>query len=128
MESMEASMFRLLNGWGRPWLLSATVGLVVFGLAHQVLVAPAPAAFVGLLVDDDSFTITSTADGVEVEYGDTSSEPDLVVRTDYEGFLDAGEGRISLDEFAARHLEIVEGAAHADAFFTLMGAAMSEGR
>ena len=78
-----------------------------------------------LLINDESFTIVSTAGGVEVEYGDTSREPDLVVRTDYEGFLDAGEGRISLDEFATRHLEIVDGAAHAEAFHTLMRAAMT---
>lgn len=78
-----------------------------------------------LLIDDDSFTIISTTDGVEVEYGDTRSEPDLVVRTTYEGFLDAGEGRISLDEFATRHVEIVDGAAHAEAFLTLMSAAMT---
>jgi len=78
-----------------------------------------------LLIDDDSFTIISTADRVAVEYGDTSSEPDVVVRTDYEGFLDAGEGRISLDEFATRHIDIVDGAAHADAFLTLMSAAMT---
>ena len=78
-----------------------------------------------LLVDDDSFTIISTAEDVEVKYRDTSSEPDLVARTDYEGFLDAGEGRISLDEFATRHLEIVDGAAHANAFLMLMGAALT---
>jgi DNA-binding HxlR family transcriptional regulator len=78
-----------------------------------------------LLVDDDSFTITSTSDGVRVDYRDTSNEPDLVARTDYQGFLDAGEGRISFDEFATRHLEIVDGAAHSDTFLTLMGAAMT---
>jgi DNA-binding HxlR family transcriptional regulator len=78
-----------------------------------------------LLVDDDSFTIISTSDGVRVDYRDTSVEPDLVARTDYQGFLDVGEGRISFDEFAARHLEIVDGAAHTDAFLTLMGAAMT---
>ncbi len=44
----------------------------------------------------------------------------------YQGFLDAGEGRISFDEFATRHLEIIDGAAHADAFLTLMGAAMTD--
>ena len=78
-----------------------------------------------LLVDDDTFTIISTADTIRVEYGATTSDPDLVARTDYEGFLEAGEGRISLEEFTARHLEIVDGAAHADAFLTLMGAAMT---
>ena len=80
-----------------------------------------------LLIDDESFTIISTTDGVEVEYGDTRSEPDLVVRTTYEEFLDAGERRISLDEFTTRHIEIVDGAAHAEAFLMLMRAAMSGG-
>ena len=79
-----------------------------------------------LFVDDDSFTIFSTSHGVKVDYRNTSNEPDLVARTDYQGFLDAGEGRISFDEFATRHLEIVDGAAHSDAFLTLMGAAMTD--
>lgn len=78
-----------------------------------------------LLIDGDSFTIVSTADRVEVNYRDTRTEPDLVASTDYKGFLDVGEGRISLEEFAARHFEIVDGATHAEAFFKLMGAAMA---
>lgn len=78
-----------------------------------------------LVIDGECFTIVSTADGVEVEYGDTTREPDVVVRTGYEEFLDAGEGRTSLEEFSTRHLEIVDGADHADAFLTLMGAAMT---
>lgn len=83
-----------------------------------------PDLVVCLLVNDDSFTIVSADDGVEVEYGDTDRQPDLVVRTDYEAFLDAGEGRLSLDEFAARHLEVIDGAAHADAFFAFLAEAM----
>jgi DNA-binding HxlR family transcriptional regulator len=85
-----------------------------------------PDLVIRLLVDDDSFTITSTADTVEVDYRSTSTEPDVVARTDYQGFLDAGEGRISLDEFTTGHLEIVNGAAHTDAFLTLMGTAMTD--
>jgi DNA-binding HxlR family transcriptional regulator len=84
-----------------------------------------PDLVVRLLIDADSFTIISTTTRVEVKYRDTSTKPDLVVRTDYQGFLDAGEGRIPFDEFATRHLEIVDGAAHAEAFLTLMGAAMT---
>lgn len=80
-----------------------------------------------LLIDDDSFTIISTPDEIEVHYQDTTREPDLVARADYEGFLEAGEGRISFDEFTTRHLEIIDGTDHADAFLTLMGAAMSRG-
>lgn len=78
-----------------------------------------------LLIDDDSFTIISTADEVEVKYRDTSTEPDLVVRTTYHGFLDVGEGRISFDEFSTRHIEIIDGAAHIETFARLMSAAMT---
>ena len=78
-----------------------------------------------LLIDNDSFTIISTTDRVEVQYQDTTREPDLVARADYEGFLEAGEGRISFDKFTNRHLEIIDGAAHADAFLALMRAAMT---
>jgi DNA-binding HxlR family transcriptional regulator len=84
-----------------------------------------PDLVVRLLIDDESFTIISTADRVEVNYRDTLTEPDLVARTNYQAFLETGEGLISFDEFATRHLEIVEGAAHADAFLTLMRTAMT---
>jgi DNA-binding HxlR family transcriptional regulator len=88
-------------------------------------VSDRPNLVVRLLVDDDAFTITSTPDSVRVEYGDTDSEPDLVARTDYEGFLEAGEGRITLEDFATNHLEILDGARHADTFLALMQSAMT---
>jgi DNA-binding HxlR family transcriptional regulator len=78
-----------------------------------------------LLIDRDTFTIISTADKVQVEYGDTSTEPELVARADYEGFLETAEGRIAFEEFASQHLEIVDGAAHAGTFLTLMRAVMT---
>ncbi len=78
-----------------------------------------------LLVDDDTFTIISTTDSVEVSYADTSTKPDLVLRTDYDGFLDVGEGRISPEEFATQHLEIIDGAAHANTFLNLIANAMT---
>jgi hypothetical protein len=53
------------------------------------------------------------------------TEPDLVARTDYQAFLDTGEGHISFDEFATQHLEIIDGTAHADTFLTLMRTAMT---
>ncbi|MDH3681371.1 MAG: helix-turn-helix transcriptional regulator [Acidimicrobiia bacterium] len=84
-----------------------------------------PNLVVRLLVDDDSFTITSSTDDVDVEYGDTSTEPDLTARTDYERFLDAGEGRISPDEFATQYLDIIDGADHTDTFLALIGAAIT---
>jgi DNA-binding HxlR family transcriptional regulator len=78
-----------------------------------------------LLVGDDSFTIISTADRVEVNYRDTLTEPDLVVRTSYQAFLDTGEGLMPFDEFTTRHLEIIDGVEHAATFLALMKAAMT---
>lgn len=39
-----------LKRWVRPWAASATTGIFVFASAHQVLVAWAPAVYVGLPV------------------------------------------------------------------------------
>ena len=39
-----------LNGWVRPWAASATTGIFVFATLHQVLVAWAPAVYIGLPV------------------------------------------------------------------------------
>ncbi len=84
-----------------------------------------PNLTVRLLIDDDTFTVISSPDALEVEYGETTTPADLVIRTDYVGFLDLGEGRISLEEFEARHLEVIEGQEHVSTFASLMSAAMS---
>lgn len=83
-----------------------------------------PALMVGLIVDGERFTIISTPDAVGVAYGGTATA-DLVVRTDYEALLDVADGLIPLDEFAAGHVEVVEGAEHADTFFGLMAAVLT---
>lgn len=84
-----------------------------------------PNLTVRLLIEDETFTVLSSPDGVDVEYGETTTPADLIIRTDYVGFLDVGEGRISLEEFAAQHLEIVQGPEHVDTFATLMSAAVA---
>ncbi len=43
-------MLRGIKSWVKPWAVSATVGLLIFGAFHQVLVAWAPGVFVGLPV------------------------------------------------------------------------------
>ena len=63
---------------------------------------------------------------VDVAYGETTTPADLVVRTDYVGFLDVRGGRISLEEFGAEHLEVVEGPEHVGTFATLMSEALAE--
>ena len=75
-----------------------------------------------LIVDDAEFTITSTAEAVDVEWGATRDPVDIVVGTNYEAFLDVGEGVMTLDDFAANHLDIVTGEENAPAFLALMAA------
>jgi DNA-binding HxlR family transcriptional regulator len=84
-----------------------------------------PDMVVRLLIDDDTFTIVSSPDGVDVEYGESSTVADLVARTSYEAFLDLGEGIMPPEQFAADHLEFIDGAEHATAFFALMGGAFA---
>ena len=78
-----------------------------------------------LIVDDADFTIISTAEAVEVEWGPTLDPVDIVVRTDYEAFLDVGEGLMTLDDFMANHLDIVTGKDNAPAFLALIGPALT---
>ena len=84
-----------------------------------------PNLVIRLLIDDEIFTIISTPDRVEVEYGETATLADLVVRTNYVAFLDVAEGRISLADFGAEHLEVVEGLEHVGAFAVLMNSALT---
>jgi DNA-binding HxlR family transcriptional regulator len=84
-----------------------------------------PELTIRLLIEDETFTVVSSPDQVDIEYGETNTLADLVIRTNYVGFLDAGEGRISLEEFAAEHLEVVQGPEHIDTFATLMSAAVA---
>lgn len=75
---------------------------------------------------DDVFTIVSIRAMVEVRYGDTSVLADVVVRTGYEAFLDVGQGSMSLEDFAAQHIEVIEGSQNVGAFLTLMNAAINQ--
>ena len=83
-----------------------------------------PNLTVRLIIDDETFTIVSSPDGVDVEYGETAVPADLVVRTDYVGLLDVSEGLMSLEEYGSEHLEVVEGPEYIGAFAALMSAAV----
>jgi DNA-binding HxlR family transcriptional regulator len=84
-----------------------------------------PDLTVRLLIDDDTFTVISTPARLEVEYGETAIPVDLVVRTNYVGFLAVAEGRMSFQDFGSQHLEVVEGPEHLDTFVKLMNAAVA---
>ncbi len=88
-------------------------------------VADRPHLVVRLLIDDDFLTIRSTPAAIEVMHGPTSDTPDLVIRTDYIGFLDLAEGNLALEDFESSHLQILEGAEHANTFLELMVAAFT---
>lgn len=77
-----------------------------------------------LIVDDAEFTITSTVEAVDVEWGRTVESVDVVARTGYEAFLDVGEGVMPVDVFVANHLDFVSGAESAPAFLALIGPAL----
>ena len=82
-----------------------------------------PNLTVRLLIDDETFTVVSSPDEVRVEYGETTVPVDLVIGTNYVAFLAVGEGRMSWEEFAPQHLEVVEGQEHIGTFAALMSAA-----
>ena len=79
-----------------------------------------------LHIDDDVITIVSTSATVDVRYGDISLPADVVLQTSYEAFLDVAEGLMPAKDFIARHIEVIEGAQNAGAFFALMGAAITQ--
>ncbi len=78
---------------------------------------------VRLLVKDDTFTITPTPSGVEVEYGPSDTTAQLTARLDYAAFLELGEGRIDPNDFVAQYLEIIDGADYRAQFLGLLRAA-----
>jgi DNA-binding HxlR family transcriptional regulator len=87
-------------------------------------VADRPDLRARLIVDEAEFTISSTVEAVDVEWGRTVDPVDVVARTSYKAFLDVGEGVMSMDEFVADHLDVVTGAEKAPAFLALMGPAI----
>jgi DNA-binding HxlR family transcriptional regulator len=78
-----------------------------------------------LHIDNDVITIMSTPATIDVRYGDTSTPADVVIQTSYEAFLDVAEGSMPAEDFIAHHVEVIEGAQNARAFFALMGAAIT---
>ena len=58
-----------------------------------------------LIVDEEPFAFTVDCGVVDVKAGNASS-PEAVVATSYEPMIAVADGRMSLDEFSSRHLEI----------------------
>ncbi len=84
-----------------------------------------PTMVVRLHVDDEVFTIDSDPDRVDVDYGTTDDQPDLVIRVGYEPFIAAAEGQIPLDRFQREHVDVIEGADRLADFAALMAPALT---
>jgi len=60
----------------------------------------------GLIVDGEAFTITARDGLIDVRYAPANA-PDVVMTTSYEPMVTAGDGRMSMDEFVANHIQVV---------------------
>ncbi len=78
-----------------------------------------------LHIDNDVITIVSTPATIDVRYAETSLPADVVIQTNYEAFLDVAEGAMPAADFITHHVKVIEGAQNAEAFFALMGAAIT---
>ncbi len=98
-----------------------------------------PTLLVHLLIDADTLVVRLSPDEVEVlhgsaaeargmdgdaAHGESPVQPDLLLRTSYEGFLDLAEGRIGLREFIADHREVLHGDERVADFATVMAKAL----
>lgn len=78
-----------------------------------------------LVVDDEHFGIFVKGTSVSVTYGSQPQAP-TAVRTDYESFMAAGDGRMSASEFSSNHIAVLRGdPAIAAALFALLGRAFT---
>ena len=106
----------------RPGNLRTLVLPLRFTLAG---VSARPELTVRFVVDDEVFTIRTSPEWAEVDYGDTvdHTAPDVEVSTDYEALLAVGEGRLEPDVFLRDHVEIDGGEAAGGAFLTMFAEA-----
>lgn len=84
-----------------------------------------PSMVTRLEIDGEPLTIISDPTTIEVEYGESDAQPDLVLSTGYEAFIAAAEGQMPLDQFAAEHLEVLHGADRFGQFAAMMTPALT---
>jgi len=72
------------------------------------VVDPSTHVSVGLLGGDEAFEI-SIADGDVAVLQRTPMDVDVVIATQYEPLMLAGDGAMSLEDFVENHVEIVDG-------------------
>jgi len=72
------------------------------------VVDPSTNMTAGLLVGDEAFEIT-IADGDVAVLDRSPMDVDVTIATQYEPFMSVADGAISLEDFVANHVEIVDG-------------------
>lgn len=87
---------------------------VAITLQNALALCPPPDGFTaaGLLIDGESLVIRLTEDGVAVRYQVVEDLP-LVVETNYEALMAAGDGRMPPDVFGRQHVTLRKGSAEA---------------
>jgi len=79
-----------------------------------------------LIVDDERFGLTVTNGVVDVRYG-AADDPEVTLVTSYEPFIEAGDGRMPLDEFASKQMRIEGDPDAAHVLMELFGRALVPG-
>jgi len=99
---------------------------VTLRVACQRVAEPDMCLRAELLVDGEPFAFTVERGVVDLKAGN-ASRPEAVVATSYEPMIAIADGRMSLDEFSSRHLEI-SGAhpSQGQALAELMGRAITQ--
>lgn len=79
-----------------------------------------------LIVDDERFALSVENGVVDVRYG-AEVDPEVTLTTSYEPFIETGDGRMPLDEFASSHMGVEGDPDKARVLINLLGRALAPG-
>ncbi|MCP4201089.1 MAG: helix-turn-helix transcriptional regulator [bacterium] len=123
-----------LAAFGAHWPPPATMNkpgnlrtvVVTVKEALRRVVTATDALDIELVVDQEHFGVVVDQGVSDVSYGPRPEAP-TAVRTDYESFIAAGDGRMSATEFATSHVELIRGdPTSVGALFVLLRRAFAE--
>ena len=108
----------------RPGNLRAVA--VALKMALNAVIDKSDSFRIELRVDDERFDVNVSQGEAQVLYG-PSENPAAVLSTSYEPLIEASDGLMPVEEFASKHLEIVDGSpAIAKRFLELLAEGMSK--
>jgi hypothetical protein len=98
---------------------------VTLEAACQKVVSPEMEFQAALDVDGEHFTLTARGGTVTVRYS-AAEAPDVSVTTEYEPMVAAADGRMTMNDFTANHMQVVTHTPDKDAeLLKLLGRAMA---